>query len=83
MKLSNTERVACAMNQLEDEARGWWEEMASIEDVYSMMWIRFLNLFHGKYMSEANLSNKVREFMSLRKGSMSVLEYARKQNMSR
>ena len=78
MQLSDTERVACAVNQLEDEARGWWEVMASVEDVNSMTWIRFLNLFHGKYMSEANLSNKVREFMSLRQDSMSVLEYTTK-----
>ena len=40
-----------------------------------MTWVHFLNLFHGKYLNEANLSNKVREFMSLRQGSMSVSEY--------
>ena len=57
MQLSVTERVACAVNELEDEARGWWEVMTSSEDVHSMTWVHFLKLFHGKYLSEANLSD--------------------------
>ena len=40
-----------------------------------MTWVHFLNLFHEKYLSEANLLNKVRELMTLRQGSMSVSEY--------
>ena len=52
--------------------------MASSEDVHSMTWVYFLNLFHGKYLSEANLSNKVRKFMSLLQGSMSVSGYTTK-----
>ena len=64
--------MACAVNQLEDEARSWWEIVASYEDVQTMTLVHFLNLFQGKYLSEANLSNKVREFMTLSQGSMSV-----------
>ena len=78
MQLSDQERVACAVHQLEDEARGWWEVVASYEDIHTMTWIHFLNLFHGKYLSEANLSNKVREFMNLRQGTLSVSEYTAK-----
>ena len=52
--------------------------MASYEDVYTMTWGHFVNLFHGKYLSEANLSNKAREFMTLRQGSLFILEYVAK-----
>lgn len=78
MQPTDAERVACAINQLEDEARGWWEIVVSYEDVHTMTWVHFLNLFHEKYLGEANLSNKVREFMSLRQGSMPVAEYTAK-----
>jgi len=78
MQLSDQERVACAVHKLEDEARGWWEVVASYDDINTMTWVHFLNLFHGKYLSEANLSNKVREFMNLQQGSMSVSEYTTK-----
>ena len=72
MQLTDTEKVACAVNQLEDETRSWWEIVASYEDVQTMTLVHFLNLFQGKYLSEANLSNKVREFMTLSQRSMSV-----------
>lgn len=66
MQLSDAENVTCAVNQLKDEAREWWEIVASYEDVHMMMWVHFLNLFHGKHLSKANLSNKARKFMILR-----------------
>ena len=78
MQLSDSERVACATNQLEDEARGWWEVVASYEDIHTMTWVHFLNLFHRKYLSQENLSNKVREFMNQRQGTMSFSEYTSK-----
>ena len=78
MQLMDTEKVACAVNQPEDEAKSWWEIVASYKDVHAMTWVHFLNLFHGKYLNEANLSNKVREFMTLSQGSMSVAEYTAK-----
>ena len=78
MQLTETEKVACAVNQLEDEARSWWEIVASYEDVQTMTWVHFLNLFRGTYLNETNLSKKVREFMTLSQGSMSVAEYTAK-----
>ena len=37
MQLTDTEKVVCSVNQLEDEARSWWEIVASYEDVHAMM----------------------------------------------
>ena len=40
-----------------------------------MTWDKFLDLFRRKYLGEARLSGKVREFMELKQGKMSVAEY--------
>ena len=78
MQLTDAERVACAVNQLELEARSWWEVIAVYDDVSHITWNRFINLFYEKYLGEANLSGKVREFMDLKQGKLSVAEYIAK-----
>ena len=43
-----------------------------------MTWERFARLFRDKYLGEARLASKVREFVDLRQGAMSVAEYTAK-----
>ena len=43
-----------------------------------MTWERFARLFRDKYLGEARLATKVREFVDLRQGAMSVVEYTAK-----
>ena len=43
-----------------------------------MTWERFTKLFSDKYLGESRLARKVREFLSLRKGRMSMAEYTAK-----
>ena len=43
-----------------------------------MTWECFAKLFHDKYLREARLAGKVREFISLRQGRISVAEYTAK-----
>ena len=78
MGLTNAEKVACAINQLEKEAMCWWEVVGQTEDVNTMSWERFAKLFRDKYFGEARLAGKVREFISLRQGRMLVAEYTAK-----
>ena len=78
MQLPDAERVACAINQLDKEARCWWEVVAQSENAGAVTWPRFLELFYEKYLGEARLAGKVREFMKLVQGNLSVAEYTAK-----
>ena len=75
MRLTDEERVACAVNQLEGEAFCWWEVVLQSERIEQVTWDKFLDLFRRKYLGEARLSGKVREFMELKQGKLSVAEY--------
>ena len=78
MGLTDAEKVTCAINQLEKEATCWWEVVGQTEDVNTVTWECSAKLFRDKYLGESRLAGKVREFLSLRQGRMSVAEYTAK-----
>ena len=45
MGLNDTEKVACAVNQLDKEAMCWWEVVGQTEDINFVTWERFTKLF--------------------------------------
>ena len=52
--------------------------MIQTKDVEKRTWALFTKLFREKYLNEARLAAKVREFMDLKQGNMTVAEYAAK-----
>ena len=56
----------------------WWEVVGQTEDLHAVTWERLTRLFREKYLGEARLAGKVREFLSIRQGKMSVPEYVGK-----
>ena len=56
----------------------WWEVVGQTEDVNTVTWERSTNLFCDKYLVESHLAGKVREFLSLRQGRMSMAKYTAK-----
>ncbi|XP_022865717.1 uncharacterized protein LOC111385546 [Olea europaea var. sylvestris] len=59
-------------------ARHWWDTMSSIEDVNTMTWDRFKELFRNKYFTAPVQVMKMNEFIQLRQGGMTVGEYIHK-----
>ena len=80
MGLEDHERVACATNQLEREALCWWEYVVLVEGENRINWQFFVESFQRQYLGEAQLSEKVQEFMYLKQGKMTVTEYVAKFN---
>ena len=66
MRLTNVEKVVCAINQLDKEARCWWEVVSQIVDIERMMWTRSTTLFYGNCLGEARLVGKEQEFLDMR-----------------
>ena len=72
---SDTTRITLASFQLEGESQIWWEWVTTSRDLETMTWDDFRRLFMGKYFPDFARHAKAREFLELRQGTMTVLEY--------
>ena len=73
-----TTRITLASFQLEGESQIWWEWVTTSRDLETMTWDDFRRLFMGKYFPASARHKKAREFLELRQGPMTVLEYVAK-----
>ena len=72
---SNTTRIRLAAFQLEGEAQVWWNWAKTSRDLEAMTWVEFHDLFMGKYFPNTALHAKAQEFLELKQGTMTVMEY--------
>ena len=72
---SDTTRITLASFQLEGESQIWWEWVTTSRDLETMTWDDFRRLSMGKYFPASARHAKAREFLELRQGTMTVLEY--------
>ncbi|XP_073033825.1 uncharacterized protein [Primulina eburnea] len=75
LKFSDQDKVGCAVFMLVKAARIWWEATKVTVNVKELVWNEFKELFHAKYFSKEIKAKKVKEFLELRKASLSVTEY--------
>ena len=73
--ISDTTRVRLAAFQLEGEARVWWRWVRTSRDLEVMTWAEFQELFMGKYFPETTRHAKAQEFLELKQGAMTVMDY--------
>ena len=72
---SDTTRIRLAAFQLEGEARVWWRWVKTSRDLEVMTWAEFQELFMGKYFPETTRHAKAQEFLELKQGVMTVMDY--------
>ena len=72
---SDTTRIRLAAFQLEGEARVWWRWVRTSRDLVFITWAEFQELFMGKYFSETTRHAKAQEFLELKRGAMTVMDY--------
>ena len=72
---SDTTRIRLAAFQLEGEARVWWIWVRTSRDLEVMTWAEFQELFMGKYFPENTRHAKAQEFLELKQGVMTVMDY--------
>ena len=76
MKIAfDTTRIKLAAFQLEGEAQVWWNWAKTSRDLEAMTWAEFHDLFMGKYFPDTARHAKAKEFLELKQGTMTVLEY--------
>ena len=56
----------------------WWDMIVSVYDVATVTWERFMKLFAVNYITKAVIIAKIKEFVNLKQGDMSVDEHIKK-----
>ena len=53
----------------------WWNWAKTSRDLKAMTWVEFHELFIGKYFPDTARHAKAQEFLELKQGTMTVIEY--------
>ena len=72
---SDATRIRLAAFQLEGEAKVWWKWARTSRDLEVMTWAEFQELFMGKYFPDTARHAKAQEFLELKQGAMTVMDY--------
>ena len=71
----DTNRIRLAVFQLEGEAQVWWNWTKTSRDLEAMTLTEFQELFMGKYFPDTTRHAKAQEFLELKQGMMTMMEY--------
>ena len=71
-------RIKLAPFHLEGESQVWWDWVKVSGDLEAMTWEEFCELFMGKFFPSSARHTKSQEFLELKQGTMTVLEYVAK-----
>ena len=72
---SDATRIILAVFQLEGEAQVWWNWAKTSRDLEAVTWAEFQELFIGKYFPDTARHAKAQEFLELKQGTMTVMDY--------
>ncbi|KAK6119839.1 hypothetical protein DH2020_046412 [Rehmannia glutinosa] len=80
---TDAHRVSCAIFQLKQDARHWWDShrhTVTNEQREAMTWDELKSLVIQQFFPQTYRDQNEREFLDLTQGSMTVLDYERKFN---
>ena len=77
-RVSDADKVSCALCLLRDDASEWWLSMRTIHDERTVTWEQFRQLLEEKYFTKALKDEKAREFLYLKQRKMTIEECLRK-----
>ena len=72
---SDMTKIRLAAFQLEGEAQVWWRWARTSRDLEVMTWAEFQELFMGKYFPETARHAKAQEFLEMKLGATTVMDY--------
>ena len=75
---SNVTRIRLAAFQLEGESQVWWDWIKASRNLEVMTYEELCQLFMGKYFPAFARHAKALEFIELKQGTMTMLEYVAK-----
>ncbi|XP_075486280.1 uncharacterized protein LOC142525879 [Primulina tabacum] len=75
LQFDDKDRVSYAIFLLTKTTRTWWDATKISINVSALKWQEFKDLFYDKYIPRDLRSQKVKEFLELKQGNMSMQEY--------
>ncbi|XP_073041892.1 uncharacterized protein [Primulina eburnea] len=78
MELGDEDRVRCTTYLFGGDTRLWWEGASVALNLATMSWKSFTEVFYSKYFTDEVRSRLTREFVTLRQGDLTVMEFIRK-----
>ena len=75
---SNVTKIRLVTFQLEGESHVWWDWVKASRNLEAMTWEDFRELFMGKFFPASARHAKAQEFLELKQGTMTILEYVAK-----
>ena len=75
---SEATRIKLAVFQLEGESQVWLDWVKASRNLEDTTWEELCELFIGKYFPTSTRHVKVREFLELKQGTMTMLKYVAK-----
>ena len=72
---SDTTKIRLVAFHLEGKAQVWWKWARTSRDLEAMTWAEFQELFIGKYFPDTARNAKAQEFLELKQGTMTVMDY--------
>ena len=75
---SDATRIRLATFRLEGESHIWWDKVKVSRDLEMMTWGEFRELFIGKFFPASTRHVRAQEFLELKQGNMTMLEYVAK-----
>jgi hypothetical protein len=73
---SDREEVLYASGHLTGPAADWWDSYTVVHDAAdTITWVEFATQFRNYHISTGLMKIKKKEFLALKQGSMSVIEY--------
>ena len=81
LNMTDEQKVCFAAQQLLGLASAWWDTFNAMQPVdHRVTWQEFTAAFSGYYIPTGVLNRKLTEFLDLKQGSMSVMDYVNKFN---
>ena len=71
-------KVGLATYLFDGEADHWWESVKRMRDIDALTWGEFDQIFQDKYFPESVRDRMKADFLALRQGSTTVVEYERR-----
>ena len=75
---SDATRIRLSAFHLEGKSQVWWDWVKASRNLEAMTWEEFHELFMGKYFPASTRHAKARQFLELRQGAMTILEFMAK-----
>ena len=78
MGVTEDHKVGLAIYLFDGEADHWWESVKRRRDIDALAWGEFNQIFQDKYFPEFVRNKMKADFLALRQGSTTVVEYERR-----